>query len=88
MHGWNELHGLREKAVAYHIDYSEDEARRKKPLVIWSIGKNKVASFKGDIPTRFWPEKAYFEEMTPREFEALILQNTAIAQNGASQNVQ
>lgn len=88
MHGWNELHGLREKAVAYHIDYSEeDEVHRKKPLVIWSIGKNKVASFKGDIPTRFWPEKAYFEEMAPREFEALIAQNTAIAQDGFNQNV-
>lgn len=87
MHGWNELHGLRENAVAYHIDYSEDETHRRKPLVIWSIGKNKVASFKGDIPTRFWPEKAYFEEMTQREFDALIQQNTAAKQN-AAQNVQ
>ena len=81
MHGWNELHGLREKAIAYHIDYSEDESRRKKPLVLWSIGKNKVASFKGDIPTRFWPEKAYFEEMSPKEFEALIQQNKAAMEN-------
>lgn len=81
MHGWNELHGLREKAIAYHLDYSEEESRRKKPLVLWSIGKNKVASFKGDIPTRFWPEKAYFEEMSPKEFEALIQQNKAAMEN-------
>lgn len=81
MHGWNELHGLREKAIAYHLDYSEEESGRKKPLVLWSIGKNKVASFKGDIPTRFWPEKAYFEEMSPKEFEALIQQNKAAMEN-------
>ena len=42
MHGWNELHGLREKAVAYH----EDEDHVKRPIVVWGVGKNKIASLK------------------------------------------
>ena len=74
MHGWNELHGLREEAVAYHID----EDGYKRPIVVWGVGKNKIASFKGDIPCRSWPEKAFFVEMTDQEYKAVIAQNRAI----------
>ena len=77
MHGWNELHGLREDAVAYHMD----EEGYKRPIVVWGVGKNKIASFKGDIPCRSWPEKAFFVEMTDQEYKAIIAQNKAIIMN-------
>lgn len=76
MHGWNELHGLREKAVAYH----EDEDHVKRPIVVWGVGKNKIASFKGDIYCRSWPEKAFFAEMTETQYKALVEQNKALAE--------
>lgn len=80
MHGWNELHGLREKALAYHID----EHGYKRPIVVWGVGKNKIASFKGDIYTRSWPEKAFFVEITEQEYNALIQQNDALAKQNSS----
>ena len=76
MHGWNELHGLREKATAYHID-PDDPKRYKRPIVEWAVGKNKIAAFKGNIYTKSWPEKAFFVEITETEYKTIVAENTA-----------
>lgn len=76
MHGWNELHGLREKATAYHID-PDDPKRYKRPIVEWAVGKNKIAAFKGNIYTKSWPEKAFFVEISETEYKTIVAENTA-----------
>ena len=66
-HGFNELHGLREKALAYfHDDYGN-----KYPLIEFAAGKNKISGFKGNAYYRFYPEKSLYVEVSETYFESM-----------------
>lgn len=66
-HGFNELHGLREKALAFfHDDYGN-----KYPLIEFAAGKNKISGFKGNAYYRFYPDKSLYVEVSEDSFESI-----------------
>ena len=70
MHMYSELHSLREKAELYF-----DEFGQQYPVVELSIGKNKIASYKGNVWFKVYPDKAFYEEISYDEVEAIRYQN-------------
>lgn len=64
-HGFNELHGLREKALSYfHDNYGNQY-----PIVKFAAGKNKIAAFKGNAYFKFYPEKSLYVEISEETFK-------------------
>lgn len=69
-HGFNELHGLRERALSF---FYEDGF--KYPIVKFMAGKNKISSFKGDAYFKFFPEKSLYIEVSQETAFAIREQN-------------
>lgn len=61
MHMYNDLHIKREESNLYHWP---DDMTEKKPVCELITGKNKITSFKGSVWLKFFPDKAYFLELT------------------------
>lgn len=73
-HGFNALHGLRENAKEYFWTKTSNESTQgtKYPIVSFAAGKNKITSFKGDLHFKFFPDKAFFTEMTQQELDEQV----------------
>ena len=70
MHMYSELHSLREKAELYFDEYGQQY-----PIIELSLGKNKIASYKGNVWFKVYPDKAFYEEISYDEVEAIRYQN-------------
>ena len=69
-HGFNELHGLREKALAFF-----EEGGQRYPIVKFMAGKNKISSFKGNAYFKFYPEKSLYVEISEETYHHIRAEN-------------
>lgn len=70
-HGFNELHGLREKATAYFYD----DYGNQYPLIEFNAGKNKISGFKGTAYYKFYPDKSLYVEISEDMFKNIKASN-------------
>lgn len=68
-HGFNELHGLKDKATAYFYGGHNDDY--KYPLIEFGCGKNKISSFKGNDYFKFYPDKSFYMEISEDTFKSI-----------------
>ena len=71
----SELHRNRDKTFEYH--WASDGT--KLPCVSMNAGKNKICSFKGTIVYKFWPDKAFYVEISEAEHKNLLEANKQLA---------
>jgi len=77
MHLYSELHDLREESPKFFLG---PDGVTKYPIIEEAFGKNKINSFKGDIFYKFYPEKAFYMEVTRQQVEELVQSNLQHAQ--------
>ncbi len=71
----SELHRNRDKTRAFHYTYEGQKA----PIIEAIVGKNKISSYKSSIYYRFWPDKAFYQELSEAAFKDLTAANEALA---------
>ena len=76
MHLYSELHDLRDESAKYFLAHDNET---KWPIIEEDFGKNKINSFKGTVYYKFYPEKAYYAEISKQEVENIEATNRDIA---------
>jgi hypothetical protein len=74
MHLYSELHDIRDDSNKYFL---AGDGVTRLPIIEEIFGKNKINSFKGNIFYKFFPDKAYYQEITRLQVEELEIGNRA-----------
>lgn len=78
MHLYNEDHDLKEESFRFFYDGPDVNTRY--PIIEEDFGKNKISAYKANTFYRFYPEKAFYYEMSRQEVDAIELTNRQLAQ--------
>lgn len=70
MHMYSELHSMRDKSTLYFNEFGNQY-----PIIETNFGKNKIASYKGNVWYKVYPEKAFYEEISHEQAETYRQQN-------------
>lgn len=73
MHLWNEVHSLKDKATMYFFDSDDNKC----PIIEAYIEKNKISGTKGAVYYKFYPDKAFYEEISLQDFRNMMDTNKA-----------
>ncbi len=76
----SELHRCREQTRYFFMP--TDGTNNKYPIVESIFGKNKINSYKGSIYYKFWPDKAFYAEISEHELNALAMANAEYFDEG------
>ena len=71
----NPLHRKRDTT----FDYFWSHDGQKYPIICQIVGKNKIASHKANIYYKFYPDKAFYQEISDAEYKNLVEANKQLA---------
>ena len=61
------------------FDYFWSHDGQKYPIICQIVGKNKIASHKANIYYKFYPDKAFYQEISDAEYKNLVEANKQLA---------